>query len=108
MSKEITKQLSNTIDQIAIDFWSQRGAKFGEMQTIADINTKEIQCVDFPTRIKPESVFKTLKAEMEPARAGFSGDTIIKCTLWIEPIKKDGTIGQPIRLTWIDINKRYL
>lgn len=92
------KEVSEGMNQIAKLFWEMRGAVIGRRQRTRDIDGRE-SSVTAPIRLlDPDSEFVTDEAVIEPYRRPFSGDNVIQCTLWVRPIRKGGTPGQPIRL----------
>ena len=107
-SKAIKDEMLPQFVKAAEAFWKKRGAKFGKRQTIKDF--KDIKQGSFsafaslPSKFTEDTEFITLKVTVSGG-GGYSGRDI-ECALWVIPFKKDGSEGQPIRLTYVSINNK--
>ena len=103
-------QIENMFKTMCEDIWTRRGAKFGKVQTMHDID------LDFenrgwnyngylPERLKNGEPFLTTGISIQGDVSGAD------CILWVKPIKKN---GEPSKLefkflripieTWWDVN----
>ena len=96
-------ELGDGLKAVANAFWEKRGAKFGQVQTNADIITEnDGSFCDRPARFTDETRFVTLCADIEVG--GYDGRRIV-CALWVKPYLKSGKLGQAIRLTYLSMPK---
>lgn len=82
--------------KVALEFWKERGAKFGKIQQLSDIDTTGLLTPP-PAILEKDSArkFLTMNATID----GHNG--ILRCELWIIPFKKDGSsYKNPIRFSW--------
>jgi hypothetical protein len=96
---DAAKDLYSRLNDVALSVWKGRGAKFGEKQTLSEIDIQGAT-LSLPVKFTPETEFITFGAEIEAG--GYSGRTI-SCPLWVKPIKKNGEPGSAIRLTAISL-----
>ena len=97
LSKE-EKELRDGLEAVGKKFWASRGAKYGKRQKVKDIDLPK-DGPSIPSKFTEDTEFIT-----EGIR--FSGEMgKINCELWIKTFKKDGSEGNPIRLSWQSIDK---
>ena len=83
-------QTQNKFKELAEDIWTRRGARFGEIQTMNDID-REFDERGYwhsqwlPEKLKDGQPFLTCGTSIQ------SGDSYgAICVLWVRPIKKNG------------------
>lgn len=84
-------------------FYKERGAVMGKEQTAKDLNLKGGGFAGIPTRFTEDTKFIT--KEVTITGGGGASGRDIQASLWVIPLKKDGSQGQPLRLTYVDISK---
>jgi hypothetical protein len=95
------QELNDALTEVATSTWKKRGAQFGQRQKLSDIDTSDTS-LDLPTRFTSVTEFITSHSIIEAG--GYNG-RMISCSLWVNPIKKNGQPGSAIRLTAITLYK---
>lgn len=83
-------------------FYTQRGAKFNQRQTVADLDLEGMDA-SLPDRLANGGEFVTLPPSIASNRSSWGGGDSIILPLWVAPILKNGKQGAPIRLTWFSL-----
>lgn len=95
-SKQLKEALFAQINALATEFWEKNiGARFGQIQTLRDLNLERKQYGDTNFGYLPCSVDNDTRFMVQEATIESAGNTNqIRCTLWVAPITKAGVPSQ--------------